>query len=77
MMAAVNQTDKGCDRCGNLFDPSIMSVVTFVSTNEENDSYQLCINCRHLIVRTFNFRERRMTMEKQNAEVSRRQNTDA
>lgn len=73
-MAAVNQTDKGCDRCGNLFDPSIIVLTTFVSANEERDEYQLCVNCKRLIVQTFNFRERRMTMEAQNAAVSRRQN---
>lgn len=79
-MAAVNQTDQGCDRCGNLFDPSVMHKIAFmefVSTNEENDSYQLCVNCKRLLVQTFNFRKARTIMEAQNAAVSRRQNTTA
>lgn len=76
-MAAVNQTDQGCDRCGNLFGPPYMYKVEFVSANEESEAFQICINCKRLIVQTFNFTERRKVMEAQNAAVSRRQNTSA
>lgn len=46
----------GCDRCGNLFQAEDMCLGNFSPFGTDGpalESYQLCINCKKLIVQMF------------------------
>lgn len=64
----INPTQKGCDRCGNLFDPELVASLTLQSFDREPpmNQVQVCVNCAKLVFALFNFKQNRLLMEEQN-----------
>ena len=61
---------RGCDRCGNMFDPDMVDDLKVFHKGELISEHQVCKNCTHLLTMTFRFTEARKVMDVQTSRLA-------